>query len=199
MGSSTMIDIIASFIIAGFILLMIINLNQSVADSAYVTTNDLAVQTNMTTLVQIIESDFRKIGYCSNPTNFPDPTKAMREATAHSIKFLTDVDGNGNIDSIRYSIGDTSSCRSTANPRDVMLYRQINQQTPQKLALGVVRFDFLYYNTLMDSLTFPIATVSQVSSIRLSILLESPYAYDTTYSYSYWRQLRLAARNLRNR
>jgi hypothetical protein len=199
MGSSTMIDIIASFIIAGFILLMIVNLNQTLAESTYVTTNDLSVQTNMTTLVKIIETDFRRIGYCANPSNFPDPTKAMREVQPHSIKFLTDVDGNGNIDSIRYWVGDTTSCRKTANPRDVMLYRQINQQTAQQFSLGVVTFDFLYFSALMDSLSFPISNPAQVNSIRLSILLESPYAYDTTYSYSYWRQLRLAARNLRNR
>jgi len=199
MGSSTILDIIASTVLAGFVLLMIINLDETLANSTYTTTNDFDVQTNMTTLVEMIEKDFRRIGYCANPSNFPDPSIAMREATASSIKFLSDVNNDGNIDSVRYYVGDTSSARFTPNKYDVMLYRQVDLQTPQAFSLGVVTFNFLYYNALMDTLTFPITNPAQVNSIQLSILLESRYAYDTVYSYSYWRQLRLAARNLRNR
>jgi len=199
MGHSVIFDIIGSFIIAGFLMLMIINLDRTIVESTYTTTNDLMVQTNMTTLVRIIESDFRKIGFCASPDKIPDPSKSILQAGAHSIKFISDVDNNGAVDTVNYFVGDTSSCRSTPNPRDMMLYRKVNSQSAKPYNLGVTKFDFLYYDALTDSLTFPIAAPSSVYSMRLSILLESQYAYDTTFSYSYWRQLRLAARNLRNR
>jgi hypothetical protein len=86
-----------------------------------------------------------------------------------------------------------------------MLYRTISSSATGKktqgYSLGVLRFDFIYYDALADSILLAkaVADPSSVYSLQLSVLLESPYAYDTTYSYSYWRQIRLAARNLRAR
>jgi hypothetical protein len=199
MGTSTIIDIIGSFVIAGFLLLMVNNLNGTVTATAFTTTSDLIVQQNMTTLVRIIEEDFRRIGYCKDPMKIPDPTKSIRSADQHSIEFLTDVNNDGFVDTVKYSIGTTAGLTSTPNPRDMLLYRTVNKAATTGYSLGVTKFDFLYYNAQADSMTFPITTPSAIYAIRLSILLESPFAYDTIYSYAYWRQLRLAARNLKNR
>jgi hypothetical protein len=199
MGHSTIFDIISSMIIGGFIVLLIVHLNLTLANSTYTTTNDLNMQTNMTTLVRIIENDFRKIGYCADPLKIADPSKSILSVGLNSIKFVSDIENKGIVDTVYYYLGDTSSARVTPNPRDRILYRVVNRKSPQGYNLGVTKFDFLFYNALGDSLSFPVNPPSRIYSMRLSILLESPYAYDTTYAYSYWRQLRLAARNLRNR
>ena len=204
MGTSVILDIIFSAVIAGAVFLMIINMNQTVANSTFVSTNELSIQSNMTTLVRIVETDFRKIGYCKDPIKILDPSKSIKTVGRNMIKFISDVQNDGTVDTVEYTLGDTTSCRSTPNPRDRMLYRTISTSTTKKtqgFSLGVLRFEIIYYNALADSilLSKAVADPSLVYSLQLSVLLESPYAYDTTYSYSYWRQIRLAARNLRNR
>lgn len=199
MGHSTIFDVISSIVIGGFLLLIISQLYGTVAENTYTNTSDLTVQENLVALVRIIENDFRKIGYCADPSKIPDPSKSILTATEHSISFRTDVDNDGNVDTLRYVTGLPSGLTSTPNPRDKLLYRTVNNQNTTSISLGVVMFDFLYYNALGDSLSFPISNPNEIYAMRLSVLLESPFAYDTTYTYAYWRQLRLAARNLKNR
>jgi hypothetical protein len=204
-GTSVILDIIFSAVIAGAVLLMIISMNQTVSSSTFVSTNELSIQTNMTTLVRIVETDFRKIGYCKDPLKILDPSKSIKTVGRTMIKFISDVQNDGTVDTVEYTLGDTTSCRVTPNPRDRMLYRTISSSATGKktqgYSLGVLRFDFIYYDALADSILLAkaVADPSSIYSLQLSVLLESPYAYDTTYSYSYWRQIRLAARNLRAR
>jgi hypothetical protein len=199
MGHSTIFDVISSIIIGGFLLMIITQMYANVSENTFNNTNDLVVQENLVALVRIIETDFRKIGYCADPTKIPDPTKSILSADEHSISFRTDVNNDGNVDILRYSTGLASGLTSTPNPRDKLIYRTINGTGSNGINLGVVVFDFMYYNALGDSLSFPIGNPNEIYAMRLSVLLESPYAYDTTYTYAYWRQLRLAARNLKNR
>lgn len=199
MGHSTIFDVISSIVIGGFLLLIITQLYGTVAENTYTNASELTVQENLVALVRIIENDFRKIGYCSDPVKIPDPSKSILTADEHSISFRTDVDNDGFVDTMKYLTGLPSGLTSTPNPKDKFLYRIVNNQPSQGISLGVVRFDFLYYNALGDSLSFPISNPNEIYAMRLSVLLESPYAYDTTYTYAYWRQLRLAARNLKNR
>jgi len=199
MGHSTIFDVISSIVIGGFLLIIITQLYGTVAENTYANTSDLTVQENLVALVRIIENDFRKIGYCSDPSKIPDPSKSILTADEHSISFRTDVENDGVVDTLRYSTGLPSGLTSTPNPRDKFLYRVVNNMSSTGISLGVVKFDFLYYNAIGDSLSFPISNPNEIYAMRLSMLLESPYAYDTTYTYAYWRQLRLAARNLKNR
>ena len=150
-------------------------------------------------IVDILERDFRKIGYCADPNNIPDPSKSILSATAHSISFIADLDKDGKVDTLEYYVGLPTSLTSTPNPRDMLLYRVVNHHQVQSIDIGLTKFDFLYFDAQQDSLDFPIATASAIYSIRLSILLESSHAYDSLYAYAYWRQLRLAAVNLKNR
>ncbi|MBI5020852.1 MAG: hypothetical protein HZB59_05400 [Ignavibacteriales bacterium] len=199
MGSSTILDILSSIIIAGFLLLMVIHMNSSLVYSNYTTTNDLTVQENLVSLVRMIEDDFRRIGYCREYTKVPDPSKAILGAGRHNIKFQTDLLNVGNVDTLEYSIGTISGLTGTPNPRDMYLFRDINNRRGSGISLGVTKFDFVYFDAQGDSLPFPISNPNAIYEIQLSVLLESPYAYDTTYSFAFWRQLRLAARNLKNR
>jgi len=199
MGHSTIFDVISSIVIGGFLILIISQLYGTVAENTFTNTSELTVQENLVALVRIIENDFRKIGYCADPSKIPDPSKSIITATEHSISFKTDENNDGVLDTLSYMTGLPSGLTSTPNPRDKLLYRSVSNQPTIPISLGVVKFDFLYYNALGDSLNFPISNPNEIYAMRLSVLLESPYAYDTTYTYAYWRQLRLAARNLKNR
>lgn len=202
MGSSTMIDIVGSYIIAGVLLTFMLNMDRNITQANYTSVNDVVVQTNIVNAAKIIETDFRRIGYCANPNNIPDPSKAIMSASQNGISFITDINNDGTVDTVTYSIGTAAALKQTANPKDFMLYRKVKTgaaSSTQTFSIGLTQFQFVYYDAQEDSLAFPIAVPSSVYEMRLTMQLQSPFAYDTIYSYSYWREMRLASRNLKNR
>lgn len=211
MGTSSLFDILGSVLIGGLLMLMVINVNGNLSKVNYSYGSEMTVQRNLVTLVGMVEQDFRRIGYCATPYKFPDPGYAILAATQTSIKFLGDYNADGNLDTISYWVGDTLSANMTKNPHDKLLYKKINSQPTLQYNLGVVTFNFTYYGAyyaaslgnLADTLPFPInipvGAKSGIFMFQLSVLLQSPEAYDTSYQYAYWRQLRLTSINLRNR
>jgi hypothetical protein len=199
MGQSTIIDIIGSAIIAGFLLILVSNLYGTVAQATYTSSSELTVQENLTALVELVESDFRLLGWCADPSKIADPTKSIISVGQHNIKFITDLNAAGVLDTLSYSLGDLASASSTVNPRDALLYRRVNSGQAMAYSLGISQFDFQYFDALGKPLTFPISNPKLVYTMQISIKLESPAAYDTIYNYAFWKQLRLISRNLRNR
>lgn len=201
MGSSTMIDIVGSYIIAGVLLTFMLNLDRNITQANYTSVNDVIVQTNIVNAAKIIETDFRRIGYCAIPNNIQDPSKAIISALPTGISFITDVNGDGLVDTVTYSVGTAAALTQTPNPRDFLLYRKVKTgatSSTTTFSIGLTQFQIAYYDQQEDSLTFPI-TVGNVYEMRMTMQLQSPFAYDTIYSYSYWREMRLASRNLKNR
>lgn len=205
MGTSSILDIIGSFVIAGFLFLMTMRMNVAAQETSSAYHIQLGLQTNLTTMVSILEFDLRKIGYCRDFSKIPDPTKALLKADTTSIKFLCDYNNDGILDSIYYYLGPTSELADTPNPRDRYLYKQTNNGTPEKWNFGTTKFAFKYYDALGDSLLFPIAQPSLVSSMEISVQVEAPDPYEQQYvndpfAYeTFWRQIRLVSRNLKNR
>ena len=199
MGYSTILDIIGSVIIGGLIMLILFRLSDAASQNTYNNGQELTVQTDLTTIVEILENDFRKIGYCEDYSKIPDPSKAIISADSTSISFLIDVNNTGNVDTLHYYIGPTSELSSTPNPNDRLLYRVINGETPKSIALGLTEFKLLYFDPLGDTLNFPIASPGEIASIQISIQVEDAEAYNNEYVSAFWRQIRLSARNLNNR
>ncbi len=211
MGTSSLFDILGSVLIGGMLMLMVINVNGNLDQVNYNYGAEMTVQRNLVTLVGMLEANFRRIGYCATPYKFPDPTYAILSATQTSIKFVGDINADGNLDTVSYWVGDTLSASMTPNPNDRLLYMKVNSQPTLQYNLGVCTFNFTYYGpyyqgalgNLADTMTFPInipvGGKSGIFMFQLSVLLESPYAYASAYQYAYWRQLRLASINLRNR
>jgi hypothetical protein len=199
MGFSTILDILGSMIIGSILLSITLRLNDSATGKTYNNSAELTLQENMATVAQIIETDFRKIGFCADWNKFPDPSKAVIFADESSIKYLTDIDSDTNMDSVRYYLGPTSELLSTPNPRDRMLYRIVNNEAPNTSNLGVTQFRLVYFDALGDTIPPPITTPGLITSVEINLAVESVAAYDTAYSSAFWRQIRLVARNLKNR
>ncbi len=179
MGFSTILDILGSMIIGSILLSITLRLNDSATGKTYNNSAELSLQENMATVAQIIETDFRKIGYCADWNKFPDPSKAVVYADESSIKYLTDIDSDSNMDSIRYYLGPTSELLSTPNPRDRMLYRVLNNETPKTSNLGVTQFRLVYFDALGDTIPPPITTPGLITSVEINLAVESVAAYDT--------------------
>lgn len=204
MGFSTLIDLAGSIMIGGLLLLILFKLNDATVENNYVYGGEAIAQANLVEVVQLVEHDFRKIGYCKDWEKIPDPSKSILKATQNSITFLTDENNDGNIDTISYYLGSVNELTKTPNPNDKMLYRVVNNQQPQGANLGVTQFDLDYYDAVGTQLTFPISVPSEIYTMQINIKVEDVYGYDRQYddekySSAFWRQVRLASRNLKNR
>ena len=199
MGFSTMLDIIGSIIIGGILMMITWRLSDAATAKTYNNSGELSLQQNLATVAQILEHDFRKIGYCSDWTKFPDPSKAILYADTSEILYVTDLDLDANMDSIRYYLGPASELSGTPNPRDRVLYRVENNEIPKPSNLGVTRFNLVYFDASGDVIPSPVALPGLIASMEINVSVESVAAYDTAYSSAFWRQIRLVARNLRNR
>ncbi len=210
MGTSSLVDIISSVVISGLLLLIALRLNAQANETSVVYNGSVTLQQNMTTLVGWIEHDFRRIGYCKDYTKIPFPTQSIRKADTSDITFWTDVNSTGNLDSIRWYIGPTSEMSSTPNPRDRKIYRQVNNATPVGWNLGVTQFQLQYFDYDGKVISTPVVQPSGIYSMQISIACESPYTIKEQYRSEkvadtltdfqvFWRQLRLASRNLKNR
>ena len=95
MGSQVIIDIIGSMILFGWLLLTGLRVSTANAENMQTYGGELLVQENLVEVTKLLEYDFRKIGFCLEPNNIPDPTKAIVLADSTRIKFLSDVDLTG--------------------------------------------------------------------------------------------------------
>ena len=211
MGYSTLLDILGSMVIGGILLTILLRLNDASTQKIYAKSNDLSIQQNLTTLVQIIEYDFRKIGYTVDPSACIDPrtngifqpTNAIISATETSLSYYADVFipfvdpyQLGDLDSVRYYLGPTSECSSTPNPRDRILYRVVNDEIPIPSNLGVTEFRLVYYDVNNDTIPTPVVDPDLIQKIEINLVVEDVAAYDEKYSNAFWKQLRLASRNM---
>ena len=199
MGFSTLLDILGSSIVGGMLLMILWRLTDAATQNSFNYGGEVIVQQNLVEVVGLLEYDFKKIGYCKDWTKIPDPSQSILSADSTSIKFLTDLDNNGVVDSLRYYLGPTSELTSTPNPRDRMLYRIENANAPAGSNLGVTNFRLTYYNALGAKMNFPITSPSQIATMQIDLKIESTAAYNNEYPSVFWRQIRMTSRNLRNR
>ena len=199
MGTNVILDILGSVVIGGILLLSMANVNEKSTENLYRGSTNLAAQTNLATIVQILETDFRKIGYCADWQQIPTPTEAILYADSVSIRYLTDVQSDGIVDTMFYYIDHSTDIPETPNPRDRYMYRVVNNEAPVGVNLGVTQFKMTFFNALGTELTFPLADPREIYTMQIDISVEDVAAYNQEYQTIFWRQIRMAARNLFNR
>lgn len=217
MGSQTILDLIASTLVFGTLMLIVIRLNGSTMENVQAFREDILVQQNLVAVTQLLEYDFRRIAYCQDFDLITSPTDAIRYADDSKIIFWTDfatsqygsgITGDGVLDSLTYYVGDSLDLADTPNPRDKLLYRVENDDTPVGVNLGVTIFDLQYYDALRTKLSTPVADCRQIQYLQITVQVEHPVkwtkyyntaTYDTVYQTAFWRQVRLVAKNFNNR
>jgi hypothetical protein len=200
LGISVILDIVGSVIIGGILLLTLFRMNSNATQNTFNFSGELIVQENLVTTIEVMEYDFRKIAYCANPFNLPNPTRAILYADSSRIVFQTDVwPHDGIVDTMEYYLGPASELAGTPNPDDKLLYRIVNG-VPSAVNLGVTFFKIKYFGALNEELSIPRTTVpTGVFSMQIDIGVENTAAYNEEYRFAFWRQVRLASRNLNNR
>lgn len=223
MGTSVILDILGSMIIGGILLLTLFRMNDNATQNTYNFSGELIVQENLVTTVEVLEYDFRKIGYCEKPSNLPHPERdAILYADTSEIRFLTDVmvppyddlQGDSTLDIVEYKLGDPSELSGTPNPNDKMLYRVVNGVS-KGVNLGITKFKIRYYKDSLiasgsttlaeippDSLpkTWAPGSPTGITALQIDIQVENTASYDATnnpFRQAFWRQIRLSSRNIK--
>lgn len=200
MGYSTILDIIGAMVIGGILLLTLFRINDNTVQNYFYYNSDFILQRDLVDIILIVEGDLRRIGYCADPDNLIPPNKTILSADSNAITFVTDLQKVGKLDTVEYRTGTPSDLPGTANPRDIPLYRIINNADESKSITGVVtEFRLVYFDALGDSLPIPIVSPGAIQTMELSIKVENAAAYNQNYSNAYWRQVRLASKNLKSR
>jgi len=180
------INLLGSIIIGGLLFLMINRFNSSLSQNSKEQVLTSVTMENSTSITRLIEFDFNRMGL-----RVPLTTSSVVLADSNRITFLSDIDDNGVVDSVRYFVSDTSLVTSTVNPRDRILYRLVNNQAQTDAALGVTRFHIRY----LDQLGYTTTNLSQIRTFVITIRVESIAPYDQQYPSFYW-QTRISPPNL---
>lgn len=200
MGYTTILDIIGAMVIGGILLLTLFRINDNTVQNFFYYNADFILQRDLVDIIMIVEGDLRRIGYCADPDNLIPPNRTILRADSNAIAFVTDLHKTGILDTVEYRTGTPDDLTGTPNPRDIPLYRIINNATQSRSVTGVVtEFDLVYFSALGDTLPFPIVNPGQIATMELSIKVENAAAINQNFSNAYWRQVRLASKNLNSR
>jgi hypothetical protein len=177
-------DIIGSMIIGGMILVMVLGFNANIMEGAGMQTFRTTVQGNMTTLTNILEYDFRKMGYSvATPQD-----SAIVYADTSRITIRGDFDDNGTIENITYTFNPTTPAGGT-NPRTRLLTRAISGMAAQSINVGLTKFRLTYYDATGAMFAGNVvATPSKIRSIKVTLNIESREPYDKNYAGVYWER-----------
>jgi len=178
------LDIVGSTIIGGMIIAMLINFNVFQSNSMVSSDSELQMQQNAKTLAEILNHDFRKIGYRYE-------NNAFVEADSERISFHSDINRDGSIDLVTYMLGDTSETTLTTNPKDRILYRIVNNDTIKGPSLGLTKAKFSY----LDEFSTETTTLSAIRYVQAELWIESIEPVDGQYIFTYW-EMTINPRNL---
>ena len=157
------LDILGSTFIGGLIWFLILNLNLFMSNSSYSSDNELRMQQNAKTLAEILNHDFRKIGYNYEGT-------AILSAENERVKFLGDLErpgemGHGIIDTVEYFINDSAY----SSGKGIALVRVVNSSDIiSGASLGLVKLNFSY----LDSLSTETADLSKIKYIKTELWVQ---------------------------
>jgi hypothetical protein len=222
MGTAVIIDILGSMVIGGLLLLILFQMNDNATKNTYNFTGELVVQKNLVTTVEVLEYDFRKIGYCEDAKKLPNPEQnAILYADTSDIRFLTDVmippyndpQGDGILDTVEYKLGPTSELTGTPNPDDRKLYRIVNG-VKKGVNLGITEFKIKYFRDSLAAGTTTLAEIlpgdlpkvytpgspTGITAMQIDIKVENSAAYNAgqnPYRSAFWSQIRLSSRNIK--
>lgn len=164
---SIILDLLGSTIIGSLLLLLILKLNLFMSNTGFYSDNELRIQQNAKTLAEIMNYDFRKMGYQHDGT-------AILTADKERIKFIGDLEppdssGHGIVDTVEYFVKDSTFASGTTNPRDIVLTRVLNgKDTLDGPSLGLVKLQFSYF----DSLSSPTTDLTKIKYIKTELWVE---------------------------
>jgi len=181
MGFQIVLDFLGATVLGGAFLLNLLRFQGEDFQSKQQANDDVVAQQNLTSLVGLLEEDFRRIGYCAARDNMSAPVILC--AGPDYISFKTDLvtdaspEGDGVADSVAYLLGPVLT--TAANPRERILYRRENASSWNASSLGVTYLDFKYHRYNGDTLARPVAAnqLKEIVGIEVTVRVENQYPF----------------------
>jgi hypothetical protein len=206
MGFQVMLDLLGAVALGGTFLLNLLQFQVQNLQTKQQSHDDIVAQQNLISLVNIVEEDFRRIGYCADRATMTGPVITC--AGPDYVSFKTDLvtsgypEGDGTVDSVAFMIGPLMT--TSANPRERMLYRRENDGPWEVSSLGVTYLEFRYHKYNGDSLSRPVPAdrLREITGIEVLLRVENQYPFvvaETVDSLNIvsvnWRQLDFEIKN----
>jgi hypothetical protein len=199
------IDMFFSIVLGGMLMINILTVNDIAAETYSVYAGDMSVQEILVTTVQVLEGEFRNMGF-----GVPENQRTVLAADSTGITFLIDLDRNGTaVDTVRYFAGDSTELSHTDNQHDRYIYRTVNGANGLKVGV-VTTFRLRYIANSGETLLTPVPwdRLTEIHEVEITLEVQNPYAVHSAgtsgtgptnalHSSSYWQQTRLASQNSR--
>jgi len=198
---ATILDIMVSFVVGGILLMIILTSNDIAAENHTVYNGDMLVQEMLTSTVQVLESEFRNMGF-----GVTELHQTILAADTSSITFLYDVDRSGTADTVRYYLGPLSELSGTQNEADRLLHRVVgNGMVASVGAVTIFQHNYMTQDGVFLARPVPAGELSEIHTVEVTIEVQNPYAPlnslgdnpQALFSSSLWQQTRLASQNSR--
>ncbi|MGF1670973.1 MAG: hypothetical protein ACFCU6_11025 [Balneolaceae bacterium] len=158
-----------SFIIGGLLMIMILVLNIRMGQHSSELTLHGMSQVSMESVYEVLENDFKKIGYDS--LAIPDP---IIRADSNIIEFRSNLydEAMGTWRTITWELTDEEP-ENTKNPGHRILLRDVDGDETE-ITLGVTRFRLNYYTqTGLAPMSFPISGSALGDIARIEVIIET--------------------------
>lgn len=193
---SILLDIFGSVIIAGMLFMLIIKLDLFSSQTSYASDSELKLIQNTKTLAEIIDYDFRKVGYRVSGN-------AIEIAEEKKFKFKADINFDNNPNTIEYTVSTSEKVKGTENPDDIILYRIVDSDTSGGPSLGLVNIKFSYLDSALTIISSPVSPtdINKIRYIKTEMWVQGvdkindAFSDNSAYSKTYW-EFTINPRNL---
>ncbi len=149
--------------------------------------HELKTKNELQTIVQdkadfvnyVLSTDFERIG---SKLPLDEITGVyLLKGDSTSISYLTDTTRNSDpanqIDTIKYTLGPVSELSHTDNPKDRILYRQVNDGPKLSISESITHLRFKFLK--QDLTEANAAQMNLVKAIEVKAIIQTGYAYGT--------------------
>ncbi|MCF6268763.1 MAG: hypothetical protein L3J41_03540 [Melioribacteraceae bacterium] len=182
---ASLLDVLGATVIAGFIILMIIQLNARMVTSSMDMLSGTITQSDAALSASIIEHYMYKIGHRAT-------SNKISIADSNMIKFCGDIDNDSSVDTVTFYLDEENDFTDTDNPNDKGLYR-IENNGAAVITSIVSKFELSYFDSIGTQLDFGSLgsqTVrDKIRSIKIFIEFEAAFSIDDFYQGVTWKRV----------
>lgn len=170
--------IIASAIIGGILMVLIMTFNNRVITDSNQTTLNQIVKDKVSNVSQTMSYDFRRMGYEVNGG-------AITQANPDEITFKEEYQGS--VHTITWLYEPNVAETDTKNPNDHPLYRIVDGVKHQ-IGASVTSFSLKYRLNNGNDASNP-QNLDNIRRIQVSMVFQSPEPYGKTYQTAAWQKV----------
>ncbi|MFC2084574.1 hypothetical protein ACFLS9_05910 [Bacteroidota bacterium] len=186
-----LLDILGASIIGMFVIFMIVQFNMQMSEANQELIMNNMSQFNTITSSEIMEYDFYKIGYRVGTSNKFLITKS------NEVEYYTDINNDGNIDSVRYYMVDKQDMYSeieierAQNPYNRPIYRSVNRGRSELISI-VRKFEITYLDSMgvkiPENLLINPSKRREIRGLGVYVLTEASEKTGGIYQGTEWRK-----------